>query len=152
VFDDGTVSIHGVDVTARLREAAVERKVSAYSAIPGVRAAMARLQRRVGSSQPSVVVGRDIGTVVFPEAPVKIFLTAEPHERARRRSTQARHWGQHQGEEDARADIEHRDTIDSGRETSPTRAAGDATIIDTTKLSLDEVIAQAMELVRTWTA
>jgi cytidylate kinase len=148
--DDGIVYLHGEDVTADLREPDVERNVSAYSAIPAVRAAMVRLQRRVGCSRPSVVVGRDIGTVVFPEAPIKIFLTAEPHERARRRSTQAGGWGHNQAVEDARADIEHRDTIDSGRETSPTRAAADATIIDTTKLSLAEVIEHATELVRTW--
>jgi cytidylate kinase len=149
-LSDGAVTVRGEDVTGHLRERAVERHVSAYSAIPAVRTAMVRIQREVGLRQPSVVVGRDIGTVVFPEAPLKLFLTASAAARAQRRSRQAGSWGTIQDTAGAGADIEHRDAIDSSREVSPTRAADDAVVIDTSGLSLDEVIRQAKDLVRRW--
>ena len=152
VVAGGAIEVDGEDVTQHLRTPAVERRVSAYSALPAVRTAMVRIQREAGLRQPTIVVGRDIGTVVFPEAPLKLFLTATTEERARRRSRQAGHWGVLQGVDEAEADIQHRDSIDSSRQVSPTRAAADAVVIDTSKLSLDDVIEEAKRLVRAWNA
>jgi cytidylate kinase len=152
VVAGGAIAVGGEDVTQHLRTPAVERRVSAYSALPAVRTAMVRIQREAGLRQPTIVVGRDIGTVVFPKAPLKLFLTATTEERARRRSRQAGHWGVLQGVDEAGADIQHRDSIDSSRQVSPTRAAADAVVIDTSKLSLDDVIEEAKRLVRAWIA
>lgn len=141
------VAVDGIDITDRLREPAVEHSVSAYSAIPGVRRVMVELQRRVAREHRSVVIGRDIGTVVLPEAPVKLFLTASDESRARRRAVQAEQWGTAQDNAGARADIEQRDRVDTSRSSSPLKSAADAVVIDTTNLTLDEVIARAIQVV-----
>lgn len=139
--------VDGQDVTDQLRSPDVEARVSEYSAIPAVREAMVALQRAIAARARCVVVGRDIGTVVLPDAKVKLFLTADEGERARRRSQQAGDWGQAQDTTAANRDIAHRDKVDSTRATSPLRPALDAVIIDTTSLTLDEVIARAIEVV-----
>lgn len=141
------ISVDGVDVTDRLREPAIEHNVSAFSAIPGVRVVMVELQRRIAGAQPAVVIGRDIGTVVLPDAPVKLFLTASDESRAQRRAVQSSQWGAVQESADARTDIEQRDRTDRSRRTSPLKAAPDAIVIDTTDMTLDEVIARAIEVV-----
>lgn len=143
--DDPRVTVNGVDVTARLREPAVEGRVSDYSAIAGVRTVLIELQRRVALERPSVVVGRDIGTVVLPDAPVKLFLTASDEARAKRRAIQAGTWGQEQDAAAAAGDIQRRDGIDSTK--GALRQAADAVAIDTTELSVDEVIEKAVEAV-----
>jgi cytidylate kinase len=148
----GTVTVNGEDVTAHLRDPDVERHVSGYSAIKAVRSAMVHIQRDVGTRRPTVVVGRDIGTVVFPNAPLKLFLTADPDERAERRSRQAGAWGTIQDARGAGVDIARRDTVDSSREVSPTKAADDAVVIDTSGISLSDVIEHAKEIVRRWNA
>ena len=136
------------DVTPRLRDSEVEANVSAYSAIPGVREVMVAKQREVAESGPAILAGRDIGTVVLPDAPLKFYLEASDEARAQRRSRQAGHWGRQQEAHEAHRDITGRDVVDSGRKTSPLRPAADAVVIDTTQLTVAEVIEFAMEKVR----
>ena len=130
------------DVTELLRRPEVEAKVSGYSAIPAIREAMVSLQREVASEGPSVLAGRDIGTVVLPDAPIKVFLDASEEARARRRGAQSA-----QDESAARHDIASRDIVDRTRTTSPTRAADDAVVIDTTEISLAETVQRVLKLV-----
>ncbi len=146
--EDTRITLDGADVTARLRDPDVERAVSAYSAIPGVREAMVRQQRVIAAAGRAILAGRDIGTVVLPEAPVKLFLTASEGERARRRSGQSGDWGRAQPPAASRADIANRDQIDSSRAASPLRPAPDATVVDTSEMSLEAVVAFALEQVR----
>lgn len=141
----------GRDVTREIRTPGVDSAVSPVSAVPGVRQAMVRIQRELGAEGDWVVEGRDIGTVVFPEAPVKVFLTASAEERARRREVDMRRLGLRLGAEDVQSRLEARDEYDSTREASPLLAAEDAVRLDTTGLSADEVvslIARLVEVVR----
>lgn len=138
------ISLGDEDVTERLREPDVERTVSAYSAVPAVRSFMVALQRAVAAEAPAVLAGRDIGTVVLPDAPLKFFLEASQEARAERRSRQANGWGQDQAPDGARKDIAQRDQVDSNRATSPLMPAADALQIDTTLLSLGQVIDLAV--------
>lgn len=134
------VSFDGVDVTLSIRSAAVDKAVSPVSALPGVRTALVEQQRRIAAQEDIVMEGRDIGTVVFPNAEVKIFLTASPEERARRRALQNEERGT--GETDTQVILEGllaRDEADSTRSVSPLQAALDAVTIDTTNMSIDEV-------------
>ena len=140
---DTHIFIGAEDVTPRLRDPEVEANVSAYSAVPGVREVMVARQREVAESGPAILAGRDIGTVVLPDAPLKFYLEASEEARATRRGVQA---GQHAHE--AKRDIAGRDVIDSGRRTSPLRPADDAIIIDTTHMTMAEVVEFAMEQVR----
>ena len=130
------------DVTPRMRDAEVEANVSAYSAIPELRDRMVALQRGFAAEGLSVLAGRDIGTVVLPDAPLKFYLEASESARARRRGEQAS-----QKAESARRDISRRDVTDSTRAVSPLRPAADAIVIDTTELSLAEVLELALEKV-----
>ena len=141
--EETRILIDGTDVTDRLREPAVEAHVSAYSTIPGVRKVMVAKQREVAGEGRVIVVGRDIGTAVLPDAPVKIYLEASAEARARRRSAQAAEWGTRQDAEAAARDILGRDVIDSGRATSPLRPASEAIIIDTTNLAFEQVVEEA---------
>lgn len=136
------------DVTEWLRSPEVEANVSAYSTILAVREALVRRQREIAHSGPAVLAGRDIGTVVLPDAPLKFYLDASQEARSRRRAVQAGHWGQAQRAEEAERDIVGRDVIDSSREASPLRAAPDAVVIDTTNMTVDEVVALVLEKVR----
>ncbi|HMS57350.1 MAG TPA: (d)CMP kinase [Tepidiformaceae bacterium] len=135
------------DVTGELRAPEVEANVSKYSAIPGVRSAMVGRQREVAQSAPAVLAGRDIGTVVLPDAPLKIFLTASEEARAARRGEQ-----QHQDAAQARRDISGRDASDSTRATAPLTRAADALELDTTTRPLDAVLAFVRERVAALTA
>ena len=152
---DGNVSvfIDGEDVSAAIRTPEVDRNVSAVASCPGVRTAMLVPQRAFADGRDVVAEGRDIGTVVFPKAALKVFLTADPRERARRRVLQ-RHEGENTPEaqledEIARtlADIERRDALDSGRETAPLVAADDAVRIDSTSFTIDEIVQQIAALI-----
>jgi cytidylate kinase len=136
------------DVTDRLRDPEVEANVSLYSALPSVREAMVRRQRAIASKGLVVLAGRDIGTVVLPNAPLKFYLEASEEARAERRSKQSGEWGQAQRDADARKDIHQRDVIDSTRKVAPLRAAPDAIVIDTTSLSVDQVLELALEKVQ----
>jgi cytidylate kinase len=138
--------VDGVDVTDSLREPAVTRSVSHVARVPGVRREMVRLQREMARGGPCVVEGRDIGTVVFPDAPVKVFLAASLEERARRRQ---RETGEPAERRDALAEeIRRRDAMDSDREDSPLRQADDAVTLDTTGLTIDEAVEEIVRRVR----
>ncbi len=143
--DETRVWIEDEDVTGRLRDAAVEASVSEYSAIGGVREVMVALQREIALRNPCVVVGRDIGTVVLPDAPVKFFLTASDETRADRRAAQAGTWGQRQDARAATTDIIRRDRIDSTR--GALRQPEGAIVIDTTEISPEAVVRQAVEVI-----
>lgn len=140
------VLVDGIDVTTGLRAPAVESNVSAYSAIAGVREEMVRRQRAIAGQGKAILAGRDIGTVVLPDAPLKLFLTASEDARTARRQVQAASWGT--GAESARLDIAGRDELDSTRPLSPLRPAEDAVVIDTTGMGLHEVVEAGIEAVR----
>ena len=124
------------DVSAEIRGPAVSNAVSTVAALPHVREAMVPLQKGVAVDGGVVAEGRDIGTVVFPEADVKFYLDADPAERARRRADE-----RGQGDvESVQREIDARDRDDTRRAVAPLRAAADAVVIDTTALDLDEVV------------
>lgn len=124
----------GMDITPMLRTPEVDRQVSLVSSYAGVRRAMVAQQRRIASTRSVVMVGRDIGTVVLPDAEVKIFLTASVEERAARRHAERQAAGIDETYEETLADLRRRDQLDSERPLSPLRPAADALIIDTTGL------------------
>ena len=135
------VSIGGTDVSAAIRTAEIDRAVSPVSAVPAVREALVAQQQRIGRSGDYVVEGRDIGTVVFPDAEVKVFLTASNEARARRRVLQNEQRGVGSTDfDEVLADIISRDEYDSSREASPLAAADDAVLIDSSDMTMDEVI------------
>ena len=144
-----TITIDGTDVTGPIRSDEVTVAVSAVSAVAAVRARMAELQRSIIGAGGIVVEGRDIGTVVAPDADVKIFLTASEHARALRRA--AEHSAVDQPDptdvDVTRASMQRRDRLDSSRPTSPLRRADDAVEIDATDLTLDEVVEAVSRLV-----
>ena len=145
------VHLDGEDVTWRIREADVDAGVSPVSAHPEVRQALHDLQRAIARPGRVVIVGRDIGTVVVPEASVKIFLVATPEERARRRHTELLGRGVTVSYDEVLADIKRRDAIDQGRDIAPLRPAADAVIVSTDGLSVPEVVARLKQLVeRAW--
>lgn len=141
------VSIGGSDVTDAIRSAQIDRAVSPTSAAPSVREALVEQQRRIGQTGNYVVEGRDIGTVVFPQAEVKVFLTASDEERAHRRVRQNvdRGFGSIDYDE-VLADIRRRDEYDSSRAASPLRPAEDAIHIDSTHHYIEEVITTIAQM------
>lgn len=134
------VFIDGTDVTQAVRTPEVDAAVSAVARMPEVRRIMVGEQRRAAADGDYVVEGRDIGTVVFPDADVKVFVTASPEERARRRAADERSAGLAPTVDDTLARIKARDHKDSTREASPLVAADDAEIIDTTGMSIEQVV------------
>ena len=164
VLDNGeqgpVVIVDGRDRTDAIRMPEVDANVSKVAAIPAVRKAMVALQRKAAESTSVVAEGRDIGTVVFPAAEVKVFLTADPSARARRRAVQRQGGNtatdanaQANAEEQAKIEAEliERDRKDSTRATAPLKPAEDAVHIDSTELTVDEVcdkICELMERVR----
>lgn len=146
--DEDRSFLAGEDVSAEIRGDAVTQAVSAVSAVPAVRARLVDLQRRLSDGSGSVVVeGRDIGTVVLPEADVKIFLTASPEVRARRRNTQNVANGLADDYASVLADVRRRDHLDSTRAVSPLRAADDALVVDTSDMTETDVVAHLQDLV-----
>lgn len=142
-----TVLLNGRDVTWDIRSPAVDANVSLVSSYLGVRQEMVRQQRQFGRRGNVVMVGRDIGTVVMPEAPLKLYITASAEERARRR-WQDRHDQGHSADYDViLADVKRRDAVDSSRKHSPLRPAQDALIIDTTGKSIDESLEEILKIV-----
>lgn len=138
----------GEDVSAEIRGDAVTKAVSAVSAVPEVRTRLVDLQRELAATSGNVVVeGRDIGTVVLPDADVKIFLTASAEERARRRNEQNVAGGIPSDYEAVLADVKRRDHLDSTRTVSPLRAADDAIVVDTSAMNQSEVIAHLTGLI-----
>lgn len=139
--------VNGVDVTEGIRRPEVSEGASVVSAYPGVREAMVAVQRRLGAGGGVVMEGRDIGTVVFPDAEVKVFLDASPEERARRRYNELRARGVEVAFEELRQVEEERDERDRTRAHSPLRRASDALVIDTTARSVDETVQQIIAMV-----
>ena len=134
------VCIGGHDVTAAARFPEVDAAVSAVSAVAGVRSALVERQRTLAGERDTVAEGRDIGTVVFPSAEVKVYLTASAEERARRRKIDLAAQGHAVEQDEVQARLERRDTYDSTRAVSPLEAAADATLLDTTGLSIEQVV------------
>lgn len=151
-YKDGVqhVFLNGVDVTDRLRSEEVGNMASSSSANPAVRVRLVKLQQKMASEMSVVMDGRDIGTVVLPDAPLKIFLTASPEVRARRRYEELL---QKAGEGEAvpdpeqiEKDIRERDERDMNRETSPLRQAADAVLVDSSDLTVQEVADRILSL------
>ncbi len=140
---------NNVDVTDTIRDPEVSEAASIVSAHPAVREAMVAMQRLFGADGGVVMEGRDIGTVVFPEAEIKIYLDATPHERARRRYEELRSKGAPVSFDALARTEEERDRRDATRDHSPLRPATDAVVIDTTHRSVETVVEQILSLMRT---
>lgn len=142
------VLAEGRDITWETRRPEVDANVSIVSVYAGVRREMSQQQRRIGLRGRVVMVGRDIGTVVLPEADLKIYLDASAEERARRRFDEIRARGGEADYEEVLAAVRERDRVDSTRAVAPLRPADDAVTIDTDNLSADKVFARVCELCR----
>jgi cytidylate kinase len=146
--DDDRGYLDGEDVSSEIRGDEVTRAVSAVSSVPAVRTRLVGLQRAMAGGPGSVVVeGRDIGTVVLPDAPLKIFLTASAETRARRRNDQNVASGLADDYDGVLADVRRRDHLDSTRRVSPLRAAEDAVVVDTSDMTETQVIDHLLDLV-----
>jgi cytidylate kinase len=142
--DDGrqyTVLADGQDITWKIREPAVNSNVSPVSAYVGVRRALTEKQRSIGADGGVIMAGRDIGTVVLPDARVKVYLDASLQERARRRYLEMRQRGKDTSMSEVLEGLERRDQIDSTRKAAPLRPADDAILVDSTHMSVAEVVA-----------
>lgn len=142
------VLLDGRDVTGEIRTPEVTLAAAKISRLPEVRAKLIALQRGFARGRGVVMEGRDIGTVVFPDAALKIFLTARPDARARRRVSDEAGKGREATVEQTAYEIDCRDQLDAGRKISPLLAAPDACIIDSTELAADEVVERILELAR----
>jgi cytidylate kinase len=137
-----------VDVSEAIRTPEVSRLSSPVSAIPGVRTRLVELQREFGSHGNVVMEGRDIGTVVLPNAELKIFLTASPEVRAKRRLTELKEKGYQADYEQVLSEIRERDLRDSTRAVAPLRQAPDAILVNTDLLSIEQVVEKILDLAR----
>ena len=146
-LEGNRVLLDTVDVSRRIREADVTSAASKISVHPHLRAWMVQQQRALGEAGGVVMEGRDIGTVVFPHADVKIYLDASPEERARRRATDPAHTGGPSAMADVATLLTERDQIDRTRAVSPLYAAPDAVVVDTTGKSVDEVVGEVLRVV-----
>lgn len=142
------VLVDGRDVSGEIRTERISQLSSKLSALPEVRGALLELQRRLGAGGGVVMDGRDIGTVIFPEADAKFFVTASAEARARRRHEELVARGEPSDEGRVRAEIDERDRRDAGRDHAPLQAAADAVAIDTTALGPDEVLAMMLAVVQ----
>jgi CMP/dCMP kinase len=147
------ILLAGEDVEAEIRGAAVTGAVSAVSAVPAVRSALvdrqrALIEKAVAARGGIVVEGRDIGSVVVPDSPLKVYLTASEEIRAARREAQDRKAGRVADHNAVLADVRRRDRLDSTRKTSPLHAAPDALVLDTDELSVDDVLTELLRLVK----
>ena len=146
-IDGGQVRIDGVDVTGRIRNPEIDRAATAVARMPSVRAVLVERQRALGREGGVVMEGRDIGTVVFPSADVKIFLDASPEERARRRAADPAHGGGPARLAEVATELATRDQMDRTRAASPLALAGDAVQVDTTGVPVDEVVERVLAIV-----
>ena len=147
--DEDRSYLEGEDVSSEIRGDLVTQAVSAVSSVPAVRTRLVDLQRTLAGGPGSVVVeGRDIGTVVLPDADVKIYLTASAETRARRRNDQNVAGGFVDDYDSVLADVRRRDHLDSTRAVSPLRAASDAVVVDTSEMTESEVIAHLLQLIK----
>jgi len=137
---DGKVFLDGEDVSNKIRTKEVEAIVSEIAAIPEVRKFISGIQRRIASKGKVILEGRDCGTVIYPEARYKFYLTASVEERAKRRINDEKYSNKHSSLEEVIESINKRDKIDMTREDSPLKVPDGAMVIDTTNLSIDEVV------------
>ena len=144
----GRIRLNGEDVTEAIRSPEVSSGASKIAVIAGVRRRMVDKQRSIGERASVVMEGRDIGTVVFPDADVKIFLDAQPPERVRRRLLEVRAKGEQVAESTLALEMEERDRRDSTRRDAPLSQAPDAIYLDSTALSIDEVEEAVLKIVR----
>jgi cytidylate kinase len=142
------VRVDGVDVSHAVREPRVDQHVSRVAAHPAVRAALIEAQREVGGRRPTVMAGRDIGTVIFPEARLKVFLTASLRERARRRLAERCQPTDASSLRRACVEMAARDEQDSSRQAAPLRQAADAVALDTDHLTVEQVVQRVVDLAR----
>ena len=145
--DRTTVSADGRDISDELRSPAVDRSVSYVSRMAGVRRATVELQRAFAREGRIIMLGRDIGSVVLPDAPMKIYLDATPAERARRRHLELSAAGVERPLAEITSELAQRDEMDRERHVSPLKPAADAMILDTDGLSLEEVVARVGEII-----
>lgn len=143
-FRDNCIYLDGRAVNEEIREERVSRNVSYVAAIPEIRKLMVDIQRKISRNRNVVMDGRDVGTVIFPKADVKFYITASVEERAARRYNELKQKGYEAEIQDIRSEIAKRDHIDSTRSDSPLKAASDAIIIDTTGKSIEEVLDEVI--------
>ncbi len=142
-----TVLVEGVDITWALRSPEVDAAVSQVSTYPGVRRALTQRQRQLGLRGRVVMVGRDIGTVVLPEADLKLYLDADLETRAWRRYRELQERGETVSFEEVLETMRQRDALDRGREVAPLRPAPDAIVLDTTAMDIEEVFQRVLALI-----
>ena len=145
---DGRITIDGFDVTRDIRTPAIDRAATSVARLPGVREALVRKFRQLGERGAVVMEGRDIGTVVFPNADLKFYIDASPEERARRRAADPAHTGGQASLELVQSDIAARDKSDSTRSVAPLAKANDAIYIDTTAMPIETVVNKVIALIQ----
>ena len=148
IVENGVVEIDGHDVTHAIRTPEIDKVAASVARLPRVREVLVKRQRELGAHGGVVMEGRDIGTVVFANADVKIYLDASAQERARRRANDAAHASSQTGQAAVAEAIAARDKSDTTRAVSPLTLADDAVHIDTTDMPIDAVVARVMDLVR----
>jgi cytidylate kinase len=146
--EGGVVTIDGHDITRAIRTPEIDKAATAVARLPKVREVLVERQRELGKDGGVVMEGRDIGTVVFPNADLKIYLDASEEERARRRATDPAHTVSRGGHAAVAEAIKARDISDSTRKASPLTMAADAIRVDTTSMSIDDVVAHVLAIVR----
>ena len=147
-LENGKLYMDGKEVGDEIRTSRAGDLASKYAKSPIVRKHLTRLQREIADERKMVVEGRDIGTVVLPDAELKVFLTASPQERARRRYKELLKKGERVSYDEVLKSIIERDTRDSSRSVAPLKPAEDAVVIDTTDMSVEEVVKKIIELAR----
>lgn len=145
-----TVFANGRDITPQLNSPAVDANVSAISAIAGVRAALLDAQRQIAERRAVIMAGRDIGTVVLPNADLKIYITASLEKRAQRRCQQRNTAGETTDLEMIREGLRQRDALDSGRDVAPLLKAADAIALDTSDMTFDEAVQAMHRIIQDW--
>jgi len=144
---DGRITIDGHDVTRDIRTPAIDKAAASVARLPHVREVLVGQQRDLGNGGAVVMEGRDIGTVVFPQADLKFYIDASPEERARRRAADPAHSGSQSSVANVQIDMVARDKSDSTRKVAPLARAEDAIYIDTTSMPLEAVVNRVMMLV-----
>ena len=147
-ISNAQVTIDNADVTRAIRTPDIDRAAAVVARLPKVRAVLVGRQQEVGAAGGIVMEGRDIGTVVFPRADVKIYLDASPEERARRRASEPAHTGGPAAVAEVKTALTQRDDLDRTRAASPLHAADDAIVIDTTGKSVEDVVRAVMSVIR----
>jgi len=146
--NDGKITIDGHDVTRAIRTPEIDKAAASVARLPHVREELVRQQRHMGHGGAVVMEGRDIGTVVFPAADLKVYIDASAEERARRRANDPAHTGSQSNIANVRSDMAARDQSDSTRKVAPLLKADDAIYIDTTSMPIADVVDQVLQLVQ----